>query len=134
MEKSKYIHKHIQIHGPGQRKSKEGDTLHTPRSKKKKRRKKYNARKYVLALLCVCGWLCVYTAIEALVIACVCALILCGGVYVCMFSLALHLFIRRSIALSIYSFIQLGLDSPTITTTCIRVVPPRRHQPAFLSS
>lgn len=132
MEKSKYIHKHIQIHGPGQRKSKEGDTLHTPSSKKKEEKNITHANTYWLC--CVCGWFCVYTAIQALVIACVCVLILCGGVYVCMFSLALHLFIRRSIALSIYSFIQLGLDSPTITTTCIRVVPPRRHQPAFLSS
>lgn len=133
MEKSKYIHKHIQIHGPGQRKSKEGDTLHTP-SSKKKRRKKYNARKYVLALLCVWMVLRLHGDTSSCYCVCVCTYFMRGCVYVCMFSLALHLFIRRSIALSIYSFIQLGLDSPTITTTCIRVVPSRRHQPAFLSS
>lgn len=132
MEKSKYIHKHIQIHGPGQRKSKEGDTLHTPSSKKE--RKKNNARKYVLALLCVWMVLRLHGDRSSCYCVCVCTYFMRGCVYVCMFSLALHLFIRRSIALSIYSFIQLGLDSPTITTTCIRVVPPRRHQPAFLSS
>lgn len=73
MEKSKYIHKHIQIHVPGQRKSKEGGTQHTQHL-----RKKENARKHALALLRVWMILRLHSDNSCY---CVCVHFLCGGVF-----------------------------------------------------